>query len=188
MNDIETNKATFKKLISDSVHRDGIGDLMNWLETTDFYRAPSSARFHSAEPGGLCAHSLTVYNCLKEMQDTESDETIAIASLFHDLCKVNFYKESHRNVKDESGKWIQVPSYDYADDELPFGHGEKSMYILMKYIKLTDEEALAIRWHMSSFYAANPGESQALAAALSKSRLVLKLQMCDTAAAFWYGK
>ena len=188
MINIEQNKIRFKEIVEKFIHRDGVNKLMEWLETTDFFVAPSSARYHGAEPGGLCEHSLAVYDRLKNIQADESDETIAIVSLFHDLCKANFYKSSYRNVKnDETGKWERVPSYDYAD-QFPLGHGEKSMFLLMKYIQLTDEEALAIRWHMGGYMALNRGESSALADALSRYPIVLKTQIADQQSAFWDGK
>lgn len=188
MNSIEQSKLTFKELVNRTVHRDGINSLMEWLETTDFFEAPSSTRYHGAEPGGLCTHSLAVYNRLKALQTNESDETITIVSLFHDLCKANFYKPSFRNVKnDETGKWERVPSYEYSD-QFPLGHGEKSMFLLMKHIQLTDEEALAIRWHMGGYMVENRGESSAISDALSRYQLVLKIQIADQQAAFWDGK
>lgn len=189
MNDIKANELEFKSLVSQNIHRDGIDKLMAWLDTTDFYTAPSSARNHGAESGGLCAHSIEVFKYLKNFQEQdESDETLAIISLFHDLCKVLFYKQSMRNTKDGDGKWIQVPYYEYDYNYLPLGHGEKSMYMLMKFINLTDEEALAIRWHMGGYYATNVGESQAISFALQQTKLVLKLQTADQCAAFWSRK
>ncbi len=185
MNDLVALEAEFKDIVTKNIHREGIDKLMYWLGTTDFFTAPSSHRYHGAEPGGLCAHSIAVYKRLKAKQDGEDDETIAIAALFHDLCKVNFYKQSYRNVKnDVTGKWERVPSYE-IEDSYPLGHGEKSMFFLMNFIKLTDDEAMAIRWHMSGFYASNPGENAALSNALMRYRLVLKLQMADQESAFW---
>lgn len=188
MNDIEANKTTFKKLISDNIHRDGIDDLMNWLETTDFYTAPSSVKYHGAEPGGLCAHSLGVYECLKVVQEDETDETIALVALFHDICKVDFYKVSMRNVKDESGKWTQMPFYEIDERSIPLGHGEKSMAILMKYMSLTDEEMCAIRWHMGFSVTEPLFEKPSMVRAMSKYRLVLKLQNADSQCAFWFNQ
>ena len=188
MNDIARNKTLFKEIVASTIHRDGISDLMNWLETTDFYEAPSSARYHGAEPGGLCAHSLGVYNRLKSLQDGESDESIAVVSLFHDLCKVNFYKVSMRNTKDENGRWIQVPYYEFRDWDtasVPLGHGEKSLYMIMKYLKVTDEEACAVRWHMGFSTVELQIEKPMLAMALHKYKLVLKLQTADSQSAFW---
>lgn len=185
--EIQVNKERFKSIVKECINRSGIDDLMNWLESTDFYTAPASARYHGAESGGLCAHSLEVFNCLKNKQDIETLETIAISALFHDLCKINTYKVSMRNTKDETGKWIKVPYYEHCD-LYPLGHGEKSVILLMKYIKLTDEEIMAIRWHMSGFYVSNPGESNALSSALEKYKLVLKLIESDMESAFWYFK
>lgn len=186
MTDLANNETTFKELVKTFIHREGIEDLMKWLCKTDFFRAPSSTRFHGSYPGGLCQHSLQVYECLKTVQTGESDETIALVSLFHDLCKANYYKETTRNTKDESGKWIKVPYYE-IDDKFPLGHGEKSLYLLAKYMKLSDDEAMAIRWHMGGYYTSNPGEQSAISGALGKYPLVLKLQNADSQAAFWYG-
>ena len=78
---------------------------------------------------------------------TASEETIAICALLHDLCKINCYKPGFRNVKDESGAWRKVPTYEF-DDAMPYGHGEKSVYIINGFLRLTREEAFAIRYHM----------------------------------------
>jgi hypothetical protein len=186
MNDISTLKQEFKSIVQSNIHRDGITNLMLWLESTDFYEAPSSVRYHGSEPGGLLAHSLQVYKRLKEKQVDESDETIAITALFHDLCKVNFYKPSFRNVKNEvTGKWERVPSYEYNETSVPLGHGEKSMYLVMKYMQLTDEEACAIRWHMSGYVLEPMYERPAITNALHKYKLVLKLQSADSESSFW---
>ena len=100
---------------------------------------------------------MNVYDCLCSYLERErvkneygldySEETIAIVALLHDICKVNLYKTSKRNKKDENGKWIEVPYYEY-NDTLPYGHGEKSVYIVSGFMRLTREEAMAIRWHM----------------------------------------
>lgn len=125
-------------------------------DASDFFTAPASTRFHGSVQGGLLAHSLNVYDCLcdylerKRVRDVYgmkySDETIAIVSLLHDICKVNFYVETTRNVK-ENGVWKTVPYYS-IDDKLPYGHGEKSVYIISGYMRLTRDEAFAIRYHM----------------------------------------
>lgn len=123
----------------------------------DFFTAPASTRFHGAYEGGLCEHSLNVYDCLCDYLSRArvrkvygldvTEETVAIVALLHDVCKINCYRPSFRNVKDEHGVWQKVPSYDY-DDALPYGHGEKSVYILSGFLRLTREEAFAIRFHM----------------------------------------
>lgn len=136
------------------VQRDGIGKLIEYLHTTDFYTAPASTRYHSSYEGGLLAHSLNVYDMLKAKMATDlwkdrgySDDTIAIVSLCHDLCKVNFYDVEMRNRKNDEGKWEQYPFY-ITNDRSPYGHGEKSAMMTGHFIKLSAEEQYAIRWHM----------------------------------------
>ena len=104
----------------------------------------------------MLEHSLNVYDCLCDYLSRPrvrevyglcaSEESIAISALLHDLCKINFYKESTRNVK-ENGAWKAVPYYT-IEDELPYGHGEKSVYIISGFMRLTRDEAFAIRYHM----------------------------------------
>jgi hypothetical protein len=154
-----TKKDEFISLFKKHIKREGANDLLEFLlsNKSDFFEAPCSTRFHLSKESGLVEHSINVYECLKaylerprvkELYGLEfSDETIAIVALLHDLCKINVYKKSMRNVKDDSGKWIQVPSYDFQD-ELPYGHGEKSVYIISGFMRLTRDEAFAIRYHM----------------------------------------
>lgn len=151
---LESYKEKYIELLK-SVNRPGIDELTNWLvNETDFFTAPASAKTHGAYEGGLLVHSLSVYNILKNFCKNIPDangESIIIAALLHDLCKVNFYVKGVRNVKIPGEKrWKEVEVYN-IDDSLPLGHGEKSVYMAMKYIRLTDEEALAIRWHMGGY-------------------------------------
>ena len=124
--------------------------LLNFLETSDFFTAPASTKFHLAYEGGLAEHSWNVYTIFNEKLKTYSLEfgkdSIALCGLLHDICKTNFYVRGKKNVK-EDGKWIEKEVW-MVKDSLPFGHGEKSVYLLQKYIELSDEEALTIRWHM----------------------------------------
>ncbi len=159
MNDLEKDKAEFLEIYKSCINREGAEQLLEYLlsKNCDFFTAPASAKYHSAFEGGLLRHSLNVYHCLKSYLERErvkdtyglsyTDESIAIAALLHDLCKVNFYTVGFRNVKDESGVWQKVPTYE-INDRLPYGHGEKSVYIISGYMKLTREEAFAIRYHM----------------------------------------
>lgn len=188
MIDVEANKKEFLDIVANCIHRDGIDKLVAWLNASDFFTAPASHCYHGAEPGGLCAHSLAVYKRLKAKQEDEDDETIAIAALFHDLCKVNFYKPGFRNVKNpDTGKWESVPSYS-IDDQWPAGHGEKSVFILMALMSLSDDEIMAIRWHMGFSVADPQFEKPALSKALGMYKLVLKLSESDMEASFWDGK
>ena len=152
-------KEEFIKIYTDNIKREGADKLLNYLlsDSCDFFTAPASTRFHSAYAGGLLDHSVNVYHCLKDYLErprvkeqyklSVSDESVAIVSLLHDLCKINCYKPSTRNVKDEHGVWHTVPTFSF-DDEMPYGHGEKSVYIISGYMRLTREEAFAIRYHM----------------------------------------
>ena len=141
------------------IHREGSAALLDYLQNkSDFFTAPASARFHGAYPGGLCDHSVNVFHCLtdylarprvQELYGLEYDsESVAIVSLLHDLCKVGCSRSGTRNVKNEAtGQWEKVPTF-FFEDNLPYGHGEKSVYIISGFMRLTREEAMAIRWHM----------------------------------------
>lgn len=145
-------KEEFKQLLG-SVDRAGIQELLDWLEQTDFYTAPASSQFHGNFDGGLLVHSLSVYKYLKNFTKTmeTNEDTLKVTGLLHDLCKVNFFKKEIRNVKVPGEKrWVEEEAYG-IDDKLPLGHGEKSVYLAMRFISLTEEEALAIRWHMGGY-------------------------------------
>ncbi len=152
------NQEEFIRLYKENITRKGSEELLAYLQGSDFFVAPASTRFHSSEEGGLCKHSLNAYyrfarNVKNEYgdkwQDKISAESLAIIGLLHDVCKVYFYKTDYRNVKEE-GIWVQKPYYT-VEDALPYGHGEKSVYIISGFMKLTREEAMAINWHMGGF-------------------------------------
>ena len=152
-------KQKFIEIYKREITRPGADKMLEFLESSrsDFFTAPASTRFHGAYEGGLCEHSINVYECLKDYMERPrvkeeyglevSPESIAIVSLLHDVCKIKCYKKGKRNVKDETGKWISVDTFEY-DDTLPYGHGEKSVYMISPYMQLTREEAFAIRYHM----------------------------------------
>lgn len=191
-----TNKEKFIEIYKNNIKREGSEALLNYLlsENSDFFTAPASTRYHLACEGGLLEHSINVYECLvnyikrpyaKEKFGLDySDETIAIVSLLHDLCKVNCYKEGFRNVKDDDGKWIKVPTYEFSDS-LPYGHGEKSVYIINGFMKLTREEAFAIRYHMG--FSGNEDERN-ISAAFEKFPLAFALSTADMEATFYIEK
>lgn len=173
------------------IHRDGADKLLDYLQNSDFFTAPASARFHLAETGGLCQHSLNVFKRLKNLVRNElgdgyasvySDETLAICGLLHDVCKVNYYVTEYRNVKEEN-EWVKKPFFK-VEEKFPYGHGEKSVFIVSQYIKLTAEEAIAINWHMGGFDERVKGGSYALSDALAKYKLVLLLHIADLQATY----
>ena len=176
----------FIEIFRENIHREGAEALLDYLmNKSDFFTAPASARYHSAYEGGLCEHSVNVYHCLvdylarprvQELYGLEyTDESIAIVSLLHDLCKIGCYKPGTRNVKDANGKWQSVPTYTF-DDPLPYGHGEKSVYIANGFIRLNREEAMAIRWHMGF---SGPEDNRMVGQALSKYPLAFALSTAD---------
>lgn len=186
------NEERFIAIFKDKVKREGADKLLEYLcsDHCDFFTAPASTRFHGSYPGGLLEHSLNVYDCLcdylsrprvKEVYGVSySEESIAIASLLHDLCKTNFYKESTRNVK-ENGVWKSVPFYT-IEDELPYGHGEKSVYIISGFMRLTRDEAFAIRYHMGF---SGPEDNNTVGAAFAKFPLAMALATADMEAAYF---
>jgi len=152
-------KEEFITLYQTHIKRAGAQNLLDYLQSdsSDFFTAPSSTRFHGSHEGGLVEHSVNVYHCLKDYLSRPrtkelyrmdySEESIALVSLLHDICKLNFYKTDFRNAKNAQGVWEKVPYYT-IDDTLPYGHGEKSVYIISSYMRLSREEAFAIRYHM----------------------------------------
>jgi len=207
----------FYILMNSFVKRDGIKGLLAWLETTDFFTAPASSRFHLSHEGGLLEHSLNVYYRMRALYaeekrrrlkrpftdgvlTSEDNESIVITALLHDVCKVNLYVKEPRNQKiydpkrvahanpryikhDSNGDyiWETVMKYTYCDT-FPMGHGEKSVYLIMKHIQLTDEEAMAIRWHMGFSDDTFKAGNRAVSDALNKYSLATFLFLADSMA------
>lgn len=147
------SKDKFVSIYEHFIVRPGAENLLNYIESTDFFTAPASTKFHGAHEGGLCEHSVNVFNelvrLLKAYPEVKvSGETAAIVSLLHDLCKADCYKTEMRNRKNEDGRWVQVPFYTFKEDFCYGGHGAKSVYLIQKHMALTDEEATAINCHM----------------------------------------
>ncbi len=159
MRSVEEIKEEFIGIYKTNITREGSDKLLEYLTSSksDFFTAPASTRYHSAYAGGLAQHSLNVYHCMKDYMARErvaqvygltaSEETIAVTALLHDICKVNFYKTDYRNSKNDQGVWEKVPYYT-IDDKLPYGHGEKSVYIISGFMRLSRDESFAIRYHM----------------------------------------
>lgn len=182
------SRAYFDNMVKSFIHRDGINDLMEWLSGTDFYDAPASTKYHLNRKGGLCDHSCNVFDrlcclCTDEERQNEafktSMESIAIVGLFHDLCKVNYYTLEMRDKKVD-GKWQKVPLYEIREG-FPIGHGEKSLYIVSGFLKLKEEEALAIRWHMGPWM---EKDYRTIQLAMQKYPLVVLTQTADLMATY----
>lgn len=192
MTDIEKNKEEFIEIFRANITREGSDKLLDYLiNKCDFFISPASTRFHGSYDGGLAQHSLNVYHCLKDYLShprvkelykmSYSEETIAISALLHDLCKTDTYKRDFRNVKNEAGVWERVPTY-RTEDELPYGHGEKSVYMISGFMRLTREEAMAIRWHMGF---SGPEDNNLVGRALEKYPLAFALATADMEASYF---
>ena len=184
MNDEET----FLNLCKTEIHRDGIQDLTDWLKKSDFFTAPASTKFHGNFEGGLCKHSLNVAQMLSDLCTLQNlsfnRESVFIVSLFHDLCKVNFYKKGFRNIKDENGCWITKEFWE-IDEKFPCGeHADKSIILLQQYMKLSPEEIFAIRAHMGGFDTCVKGGSFLIGKIFEKSRLAVLLHCADIMATY----
>ena len=159
-------KEKFISIFCEKISRDGADELLGWIHTTDFFSAPASTKFHCAKEGGLVEHSVKVYEVLREkhFEPSDDEESFAICALLHDVCKINFYKVSSRNVKNE-----------------PYGHGEKSVFLIERFMRLKPAEAVAIRWHMGGFDDAvkGGGYNSPIAFAFDKYPLSVKLFIAD---------
>lgn len=202
-------KERFLEIYNSNITRPGADKLLAWLETTDFFAAPASTRFHLSRPGGLVEHSIHVFERLRALCDVEAQtnpefaepslETMAIIGLLHDVCKVGVYKQEPKNRKtydaekvkaskkwevkhDDLGDfiWETVMGYTY-DDRLPYGHGEKSVYIISGFMKLSREEAMAIRWHMGPW---QDGEKQEAGTAFGMYPLAALTHIADMQASY----
>lgn len=184
--DIEKQKQEFLSLCRENIHRPGLEDLLEWLQKSDFFRAPASTHFHGAYEGGLCEHSFDVYECAKKVcagYDLEFDnESLLIAALFHDLCKVNFYKIEMRNRKID-GRWQEVPSYTVEEKYAFGGHGSKSVFLIQQFMKLETAEAAAINCHMG-FSDVAPNNTAVISRAYSAFPLAWVIHVADEAATY----
>ena len=188
-----TDKERFIQIYNENIKREGADKLLDFLENkSDFFTAPASTRYHNAFEGGLLRHSLNVYECLCSYMDTPrvkekyeltaTAETMAIVALLHDICKVNFYRVSYRNAKNEkTGQWEKVPYYE-INDTLPYGHGEKSVYMVSGFMRLTREEAMAIRWHMGF---SGIEDKNSIGKALEMYPLAFALSVADMEASYF---
>ena len=186
-------KKEFISIFKQHIHRDGADKLLEYLlsEKSDFFTAPASTKYHGDYDMGLVTHSVNVYYCLKdylsrarclsEYKMNYSDETIALVALLHDVCKIKCYHKYLRNVKNEEGVWEQVAAFNFEDPE-PFGHGEKSVFLISKFLRLTNEEAYAIRYHMGF---SEEGSGRNAGKAFEKYPLALALNVADMEASYY---
>ena len=179
-------KQRFVEIFNTHITREGASALLAWLEKTDFFTAPASTKFHCACEGGLVQHSVNVYEALsaRYCEPDDSPESLAICGLLHDLCKAQYYKATTRNVKNQqTGQWEQQPYY-MVEDAFPYGHGEKSVYLIERFVRLKPAEAMAIRWHMGGFDDSARGGSFAISQAFEQYTLAVRLHLADLDATY----
>ena len=180
-------KQKFIEYYQTNIHREGADRLLEWLQTTDFFTAPASTRYHCACPQGLVMHSINVFEVMVEKHfDPACDnmESFALCALLHDICKAQFYKVSTRNVKnDQTGQWEKVPFYQ-IEDAFPYGHGDKSVFLIERFVRLKPAEATAIRWHMGGFDDAARGGNFSISVAFDKYPIAVKLHLADLEATY----
>ena len=176
----------FVKIYNDYIKREGAKELLDYLSKSDFFTTPASAKFHCAYQGGLAEHSVNVYKRLVKIMESQygdewekvfPHESVAICGLLHDVCKVDYYVEEKRNTK-INGEWMEKP-YFSIKEILPYGHGEKSVYIINGFMRLTRSEAMAINWHMGGFDDRVRGGSYSMSAAFEKEPLCVLLHTAD---------
>ena len=147
---------------------DRLNKMLEWLKQTDFYLAPASSAYHDSFAGGLAYHSLCVYNKMLELFAIPTFSHVGLASaslvaLVHDWCKISYYEPYFKNVKDDrTGQWHQEQAWKVNQRGLPLGHGATSLFLVSRFINVTADEALAIRWHMGRWHCPEPelGELQ----------------------------
>lgn len=192
-------RLVFDSLISEISHVKNIDKLVTWLnEKSDFFTAPASTKYHSNFEGGLLVHTIIMteiaLNSFEHFVKCNPEtnikrENVIKACLFHDICKVNNYKMTPKWVKDENNKWLSYPGYEY-NDPFPYGHGEKSVYMIEKFIDLTKDEILAIRHHMGNYEGMQYGSvaKMALDKAFEMSPLCSIVHTADVMASFAFEK
>ena len=171
-------KDKFIKAYTENITRPGADKLLAWIESSDFFTAPASTRVFERMKA-ICANEATITPGFNE----PSMETIAICGLLHDICKANFYAVEMRNRKNDQGRWEQYPFY-VVDDKLPYGHGEKSVYIISGFMRLSREEAMAIRWHMGFSDNDFQGGGYSVGNAFDKFPLAVLLHIADLQATY----
>lgn len=183
------NREEFIKILR-QVQRPGIEELISWLDTTDFFSAPASTRFHGSYPGGLVCHTLNVAYELRELvKFYEVDipkESIILTALGHDLCKIGVYEETIVNVppqRTKSGKWEQQQGYK-KNESFRMGHGAKSVSILQDFVKLEDYEKEAIFWHMGAYDLGGYNGINDLSATFEENKLAFLLHIADLIATY----
>lgn len=201
---IEKNKIEFLKLISEITIEDAdTQGLVDFLDSTDFFEAPASTKYHCSYKGGLCEHSLHVYKSMVNLADMYQDylpdinkNSLLVVGLLHDISKANFYEPCVINKKKYSEKGLKhdnIGSFDWFAEEaykvrevedrfLAGTHEVASSIIVSRYIPLSLEENLAILYHQPI-----PSDGQPIremSFMLNKYPLITLVQLADYSSCF----
>lgn len=184
----------FENVAKENIKRPGIENLLNYLNDNGFYESPASTKYHGSYTGGLCQHSLNVFYALQDQltfifgqgwEQRYSLESVAIVSLFHDICKVDKYKKGTKNVKNkDTGVWETVECFEYNTDSFQMGHASLSLYTVQKFMDLTNEEAQTIYWHMGAYDLSQYSTVSGLSESFSKNTLAFALHLADMMATY----
>ncbi len=146
-----------------STGKQGVEEVISYLEKVGFFAAPASIGHHLNYDGGLVEHSINVCNMAlalrknvvemnPEMEAKLPEKSIILVALLHDVCKANIYKKAQKWRKDGQGRWEQYDTYETDYSRMPVGHGEKSVIMLLSLgLKMSVDEIVAIRWHMGAW-------------------------------------
>ncbi|MFR4964032.1 MAG: HD domain-containing protein [Streptococcus sp.] len=158
--------------------RDGMDDLIAYMEEIGFFTAPASGGNHSNGEGGLAEHSLNVSHMAEKLSvaligganiTDEIRNSVVIAALLHDLGKCGDYgKQMYVPNMIKDGKPTQkAPEQKYKQSEakpwkrnpdlLPLDHATRSIKLATLFIDLTEDEEFAIRYHDGLYENANYG-------------------------------
>lgn len=179
-----------------STQRDNIEVVITELEDLGFFYAPASTNFHSNYKEGLLEHSVKVckvglmlreqmINMNPDLEDRLPAESVILCTLLHDVCKSDIYKPAVKKRKNHYGIWEEYKGYDVDYSHFPLGHGEKSVIMLLRMgLELTDQEIMAIRWHMTAWDLPfqSPEMKANLNAAKDKTPLCCIVQTADSLA------
>lgn len=162
-----------------------ISKCINWLGSSGFFEGPSSTKYHEAFEGGNMIHALNVVNCITDLWELPifnlyvNIEDAVLVALVHDWCKIGAYESYTKKQPDpKTGNWVPTKAWKYRDNILPLGHGVASMILANKFFKLSEDEMLAIRWHMGHWRVCE-SEVNDLQQANESKPLVHMLQFAD---------
>ncbi len=191
----EQNKQRFLSLLREAANLDekrsnGIRKLHDWIQTTEFFDMPASTQYHEPYSGGLCEHTLKVFDHLDKLASAykieASRQSIILCALLHDLCKIDLYEPYMRNCPPdrEHSTWHKEPSYRIKEGIVEVGHASKSIWLAMHFFILTPSECEAIFNHMSMYDESPYHKSYQIGNAFAHNSLAFLLHVADEASSY----